>query len=120
MFNEREILSDIIILYSFIPFCKSKNIYTDSLINRLKTEQLPVAEKLKVYELVIEKYRSEQQYDKASDYNRQYLKLARTSDNLLAITKAHVFQGIIMCNLEKYDQVQPSYRFRFYKCLQNQ
>lgn len=92
----------LILLFCILLFhsVKAKNIYTDSLINRLKTEQLPVAEKLKVYELVIEKYRSEQQYDKASDYNRQYLKLARTSDNLLAITKAHVFQGIIMCNLE--------------------
>ena len=75
----------LIILFCILLFhsVKSKNIYTDSLINRLKTEQLPAAEKLKVYELVIEKYRNEQQYDKASDYNKQYLKLARTSDNLL-------------------------------------
>ncbi|MCL1666531.1 hypothetical protein M2T82_00490 [Elizabethkingia ursingii] len=99
----------LILLFCILLFhsVKAKNIYTDSLINRLKTEQLPVAEKLKIYELVIEKYRSEQQYDKASDYNKEYLKLARTSDNPLAITKAHVFQGMIMCNLEKYDQVQP-------------
>jgi hypothetical protein len=47
----------------------------------LKTEQLPVAEKLKVYELVI-RIQNEQQYNKASDYNKEYLKLARSADNL--------------------------------------
>jgi hypothetical protein len=46
----------LILLFCILLFhsVKAKNIYTDSLMNRLKTEQLTVAEKLKVYELVIE------------------------------------------------------------------
>ncbi|KMQ65216.1 hypothetical protein ACM46_11360 [Chryseobacterium angstadtii] len=85
----------------------AQNTYTDSLINKLKTEKLSIAEKLKLYELLIEIYRSEQLYDKASGYNKEFLQFARSVNDHLAITKAYTYQGIILCNLEEYDKVRP-------------
>ncbi|MHA7608157.1 helix-turn-helix transcriptional regulator [Elizabethkingia meningoseptica] len=97
----------LILLFStfIFHFAAGQNPYTDSLLIKLKGEGTPVEERLKIYELLVDKYRSEQQYDEATAYCKEYLKLAKATKHTLETTKAYVYMGVILCNQEDYNKV---------------
>ncbi|MDE5451093.1 hypothetical protein KRE38_19000, partial [Elizabethkingia meningoseptica] len=97
----------LILLFStfIFHFAAGQNPYTYSLLIKLKGEGTPVEERLKIYELLVDKYRSEQQYDEATAYCKEYLKLAKATKHPLETTKAYVYMGVILCNQEDYNKV---------------
>lgn len=93
------------VLFSFL--LNAQNRYLDSLEHQLTAPKGTAAEKMKLYELLVEHYRIEQLYDKASDLNADFLRLARHENNPVEITKSHVYQGIIWNNQDQFDKATP-------------
>jgi len=53
---------------------------------------------------LVEVYRAEMMYDKATNENKKLLALAKKENNQTEITKAYVNKGVILCNQYKYEE----------------
>ncbi len=82
----------------------SQNQLIDSLKNRLESPHLSSGEKYAVYAELIEKYRGEQEYDRAVSYAEKFLRYAKQKSNTAEITKAYTLMGIIYINQKNYEQ----------------
>lgn len=87
----------------FCGLTVAQNKYVDSLKQNLARNNSNV-EKITILELLVEKYRSERQYNQANIYAKELLKLAKSEKSNLAIVKAYTFLGIIANNEELYDK----------------
>ncbi len=82
----------------------SQNKYLDSLKTIVQKDNTPVKEKMKVFGLLTELYRTEEQYPTANQYAQKYLSLAKAEKDYLQITKAYTYLGVIANNQEQYDR----------------
>lgn len=85
----------------FFGFSMAQNRYVDSLKQNLSRNTSNI-QKISVLELLVEKYRSERQYDQATTYAKELLQLAKKEKNTLEIVKAYTFLGIIANNEDQY------------------
>lgn len=79
----------------------------DSLQHHLNHKSLSVPEKFKVYNMLVELYRTNEQYSLAEQYILNQLELATVKQNYTQEVMARVQQGIIRINKSEYDKVQP-------------
>lgn len=100
-------MQKLIILFGLLlnfAFVNAQNAYTDSLEKQLKLPKTTPLEKMKIYGMQVEYWRSERLYDKATEVNKKLIAFAKKEKNKIFLTKAYVYQGIIFNNQDRYDK----------------
>ncbi len=82
----------------------AQNIYIDSLRHCLTNPSIETTEKINIYQILIERFRTELKYDQATAENQKLISLAKSQHDDLNLTKAYVYQGVIYNNQQKYDK----------------
>ena len=82
----------------------AQNIYVDSLRHCLTNPSIETTEKIHIYWVLTERFRTELKYDQATAENQKLISLAKSQHDNLNLTKAYVYQGVIYNNQQDYDQ----------------
>lgn len=81
----------------------AQNVFADSLNRRLQNSKISISERMKILEILIENYRNDSRYDKATTANQKLIDLSKSQNNDLELCKAYVYQGVIFNNQNDYE-----------------